>query len=189
VSRIRPAFVPVLAAIALLGGLSGCGAGIGAQSVQTYAPGDGVLADNGTIRVLNALVVAGDGASTGVLSMTLVNVSDHNDRISDITSAGGTVDLTGTRALEAGRSVRFGAGTATAATIGDLSRQPGQTVSLRLTFARSEPITVRTVVVPARGDYAEITPGPETPADESPSISPDPADLTPTPESPSPSAT
>lgn len=186
--RIRPAFVPVLAVISALALLTGCGAGIGAQSLQTYAPADGVLADNGSVRVLNALVVAGDSASTGVLSMTLVNVDDRDDRLSDITSTGGTVDLTGTRGLAAGRSVRFGAGTATAATIDELTRRPGQTVTLHLTFARSEPITLRTVVVPARGDYAEITPGPETPADESPSTSPDAADPPPPSASPSPSA-
>lgn len=190
--RIRPVFAPVLAAISVLALLTGCAAGDGAQSVQTYAPGDGVLADNGNIRVLNALVVAGDAASAGVVSMTLVNIGDRDDQLSDITSTGGTVDLTGTRDLAASDSVRLGAGTDPAATIGGLTSRPGQIVTLHLTFSRSEPLTIRTVVVPATGDYAELTPGPETPAAESPSTSTDlesPSEAPSEPsESPSPSA-
>jgi hypothetical protein len=189
VSRIRPVFLPVLAAIFSLALLTGCGAGSGAQSVQTYAPADGVLADNGAIRVLNALVVAADGVSTGVISMTLDNLGDGRDRISDITSTGGTVDLTGTRALPAGRSVRFGAGTNPSATVDGLTSRPGRGITLRLTFARSEPLTIRTVVVPATGYYAEITPGPETPAAESPTTSVSPTDSQTPSASPSPSAT
>ncbi|MGZ4595994.1 MAG: hypothetical protein ACXV4A_14550 [Actinomycetes bacterium] len=186
-SRIRPVLIPVLAAVASLALLTGCGAGFSAQTVQTYAPADGVLGNNGSIRVVNALVVAGDGATTGVVSMSVVNVGDRADRLTGIESSGGTVDLTGSGVLRAGQSVRFGAGTDPAATIGGLTARPGKAITLRLTFARSEPITLRTVVVPATGDYAQLTPGPETPAAESPSPSDSPTSSESTSGSASPS--
>lgn len=184
-SRIRPVLIPVLAAISAVALLTGCGAGFNAQSVQTYAPADGALADNGSIRVLNALVVAAEGATTGVISTTLVNHGDRTDRLTDITSSSGTVDLTGPGELRPGAAVRFSAGTTPSATIADLTRSPGQSVTIKLTFARSEPLTVRTVVVAASGDYAEITPGPESPAAETPT----PSDTATSTESPTASAT
>jgi copper(I)-binding protein len=180
--------IPVLAAVASLALLTGCGAGFNSQSTQSYAPADGVLADNGSIRALNALVVAGEGSTTGVISMTLANHRDRADRLTGITSDDGTVDLTGSGNLPAGAAVRFGAGTAPSATISDLTRSPGDAVTLKLTFARSEPITVRTLVVPASGDYAGLTPGPETPAPETPSASESAASSESPSASPSPSS-
>jgi hypothetical protein len=180
VHPLRPVLLPVLAACAALL-LTGCGAGFGAQSVQTYAPSDGALADNGSIRVLNALVVAEEGSSTGVISMSLANHGNRDDRLSGITSSAGTVNLTGAGDLPAGSSVRFGAGTSPSATIDGLKRRPGENMTLRLSFTRSGPITVRTVVVPASGDYAEVTVAPSTPAAESSSPT--------ATESPSPSPT
>lgn len=167
-SRTRPRPAPLLLAmtsVALLALVTGCGAGQNAQTVKPFAPADGVLANSGNIRVLNALVVAADGARTGVVSMTLVNRGDTDDTLTGFTSPDGAVDLTGSRDLTAGHAVRFGATTEPAATIGDLAKVPGEEITLRLTFRHTEPITLRTVVVPAAGYYADLTPGPETPAE------------------------
>jgi hypothetical protein len=195
VTRIRPALAPTLAALSTLVLVAGCSAGYGAQSIQPYAPADGVIAERGNVRILDALVVAADGSNRGLLSMTVVNRGDRDDAITDISSPRASINLTGKRVLPAGRSVSFGAGTDPAATVEALSRAPGQEIVLVVRFARTQPITVRTVVVTPTGPYATVTPGPETPDDtdtstESPSVSPTAdagADNTTSP-SPSPSA-
>jgi hypothetical protein len=122
-----------------------------------------VIADSGQLRVLDAVVVSSSGSGRGVLSMTLVNRGDRDDTLTAITSPGGRVDLTGNRALAAGSSVIFGAGTDPAATVESLARTPGQTIGLTLEFARTNPIVLRTVIVDPNGAYASVTPGPETP--------------------------
>lgn len=162
-TRIRPALAPTLAALSVLVLVSGCAAGYNAQTIKPYAPADGVVADSGTIRALDAVVVSGAGTGRGVLSMTLVNRGDRDDTLTAITSPSGRVDLTGARALAAGRSVSFGAGTDPAATVESLRRAPGQTIALTLQFARTRPIVLRTVVVSPDGSYASVTPGPQTP--------------------------
>jgi hypothetical protein len=177
VSRTRPVLTPVLLALLPLVLATGCAAGLHAQTLEPYAPADGVVANSGDIRVLNALVVA-DGTGGGVVSFTIANRGNRDDSLTDLTSPDGTIDLTGTRDLPAGQAVRFGAATEPSATIADLKRQPGQNITLTLTFARVEPITLDTVVVQALGFYSELTPGPETPVDttedstDSPSASP-----------------
>ena len=164
-SRTRPVLTPVLIALASLALTAGCAAGNNAQTLQPYSPGDGVLANSGTIRVLNALVVADATGTTGVVSLTIVNRGKRDDSLTDLTSADGSVDLTGNQALPAGQAVRFGATTEPSATIGDLKSKPGRSITLTLSFAHTEPITLTTVVVPATGPYASLTPGPQTPVD------------------------
>jgi hypothetical protein len=185
VSRIRPVPTPVLSALsslALLAALTtGCAAGQNAQTTQPYSPADGVVANSGDIRVLNALVVAGEAGGDGVVSLTIVNRGSREDSITGLTSPDGTVDLTGMPELPAGKAVRFGATTDPAATISGLASKPGQSIKLTLRFARTEPITLDTVVVPATGAYADITPGPETPVDtttETPTDSASPSEST-----------
>jgi len=148
----------VAAAAAAVSLLAGCSAGFGATTVKPYAPSDGILAESGDIRVLNALVVAGDGGRTGVVSMTLANRGDRDDRLTGLTSPAGTAELSGDTTLPAGGAVRFGTGSDATATISGMTRLAGESIRLRLTFARTEPITIDTVVVPATGDYAELTP-------------------------------
>jgi hypothetical protein len=164
VSRIRPVLTPVLLALTPLVLVTGCAAGMNAQTLKPYAPADGVVANSGNIRVLNALVVE-DPSGTGVVSMTIVNRGNRDDSLTDLTSPDGRVDLTGTRDLPAGAAVRFGATTEPSATISSLVKPPGRTITLRLAFTHSLPITLHTVVVPASGAYADITPGPETPSE------------------------
>jgi hypothetical protein len=160
---MRPVLAPALAALSSLLLLTGCGAGFGAQTIEPYSAADGVVGNSGDIRVLNALVVAAPDTTRGVISFTIVNRGQRDDRLTGITSPGGDVDLTGNADLIAGQARRFGAATNPSATISNLTRPPGEIITLRLTFARTEPVTLRTLVVPATGEYAEVTPGPETP--------------------------
>jgi copper(I)-binding protein len=156
--RRAPA-VAAAAAVSLLASLlAGCSASFNATAVKPYAPADGIYAVSGDIRVLNALVVAGDGGRTGVVSMTVANTGDQDDRLTGLTSPTGTVQLSGDTTLPAGGAVRFGSDTEASATISGMTRLAGESIRLRLTFARTQPITIDTVVVPATGDYAELTP-------------------------------
>ncbi len=162
-TRIRLALAPTLAALSVLVLVSGCAAGYNAQTIQPYAAADGVIANSGALRVLDALVVSSDGSGRGVLSMVVVNRGLRSDILTGITSPTGRVDLTGSRTLPPRSSVTFGAGTDPAATVEALARKPGQTIRLTLQFARARPIVLRTLVVTPIGPYASITPGPETP--------------------------
>jgi copper(I)-binding protein len=147
----------VLTAAALL---SGCSAGFDATSVKPYAPSDGIMADSGHLRILNTLVVASDSFSSGVVVATIVNDGSKADELTSITSPDGKVDLTGDGTIEPGSAVGLSAGTELSATISSLTSLPGETITLHLRFKRADPVTINTVVVPASGPYATITPAP-----------------------------
>jgi copper(I)-binding protein len=159
-ARARTAAATAVSAVAVAALLAGCAAGFDATAAQPYAPADGVLANSGDLRLQNALVVASDSISSGVISATITNRGDTDDELTGLTTPDGTVDLTGDGALPAGTAVRLGSDTDLSATISGLTALPGETITLRLTFARAEPLKVRTVVVPAEGPYASITPLP-----------------------------
>ncbi|MGH8894834.1 MAG: hypothetical protein ACRDWY_16260 [Actinomycetes bacterium] len=149
-----------VAATVALAASGGCSAGFDATSAKPYAPSDGVLANSGDIRVLNALVVGDDIERAGVVSMTVANRGARDDRLTEITSPDATVELTAPVDLPPGGAVAFGSVAGPSADITGLSKLGGETVTLKLTFARAEPVTLRTVVVPAEGDYADLTPAP-----------------------------
>ncbi len=156
---------PAAAAAALaVGLLSGCGSGFDATSIEPYAPSDGILADSGDIRVLNALVVSGSAGTTGVVSASIANRGGTRDRLTDVTTPDGTVDFTGDATLRPGSVIRLSNDTTASATISGLTKLAGETITLRLEFRRADPVTLRTVVVAADGDYASITAAP-TPAE------------------------
>ena len=146
------------AALALTGLLAGCGAGFEATSTKPYAPSDGIMADTGDLRILNMLVVAGASFSSGVVVATIVNNGTEADELTEMTSPNGKVDLTGDGTIEPGAAVAMNAGSELSATISSLTSLPGETITLHLRFRRADPVTINTVVVPATGPYATITP-------------------------------
>ena len=177
-SRRLPTLAALAAVVTATALLGGCSAGFDATSTKPYAPSDGVIASSGDLRVLNALVVAAEGGDEGLVSMTVVNRGTQDDRVTGITTPSGSVAVEGDNRLPAGGSLTFGAA-GTTATVSGLAKAPGQAIELRVAFARAEPVRLRTVVVPAVGEYATLTPSP------SPTPTPSPTE-TPT-ESPSPS--
>jgi hypothetical protein len=110
--------------------------------------------------------------------MVVVNRGSQDDRVTDITTPSGSVAVSGDDELLAGGSLAFGA-TGTTATVSGLDRSPGQQITLKVAFARAEPVTLRTVVVQATDEYASLTP--------SPSPTPTPTESETATESPSPS--
>lgn len=179
-SRRLSTLAAVSAAVLTATFAGGCAAGFDATSTKPYAPADGVVAGAGDIRVLNALVVAAEGADTGLVSMTVVNRGTRDDRVTGITSSAGSVAVEGDDTVPAGGTLPFGAD-ATTATVSGLDRDPGQGIQLKVSFARSEPVTLRTVIVDADGDYASLTPSP------TPTPTPTPTESETSTESPSPS--
>ena len=147
--------------------LTGCSSGFDATSTQDYAPSDGIVAGDGDIRVLNALVVAAEDADDGAVSMTVVNRGETSDRITAILSDAGDVTLGGDTRLPPGGAISFGTEEATA-TVSGLSKEPGQAVELTVRFAKAEPLSFRTVMVLGTDDYASLTP----PASPTPTPSP-----------------
>lgn len=130
-----------------------------AQQARSYS--DGVTADSGPIRVVHALVVAGEGGDEGVVNMTIVNRGDQPERLSAIETDAGTVELPAPQQLPPGIRVHFGVGPdATPVMVRGLKKRPGESLSLVLRFDEVEPIRMRTVIVPADGEYATITPSP-----------------------------
>lgn len=151
--------VSALTAVVVAGALlTGCSAGFGATSTKPYSPADGINADSGTMRALNVLVVGDDSGTAGVVVMTLANRGDKDDRLTGIESPDGTVTLNGSTDIPAGGAVAFSNDTDPSATVSGLGKEAGEAIELKLTFATAKPITVRTVIVPADGDYAGITP-------------------------------
>lgn len=142
--------------------LAGCSSGFEATSLKPYSPADGIQADSGDLRVLNALVVAGEDGSTGLVSATVVNRGDRNDRLTDVTSPDATIVLAGTSDLPASGALTLGSGTDPSASATGLGKAAGENISLTFSFARTSPVTVRTVVVAATGYYAEMGPSPAT---------------------------
>ena len=157
--RLPVLVVPVLAAAVL----TGCGAGFDATSLKPYAPADGVITSSGDVRALNVLVVGppeapeAGGSSSGVVVMSLANTGTRPDRLSAIDTDAGSVTLAAPVPLPPGSAVPFSHDTEHSAVISGLTTRAGEAIELTLQFARAEPITVRTIVMPATGDYAEVT--------------------------------
>jgi copper(I)-binding protein len=139
-----------------------------AQQSRSYA--DGVEGTSGDIRVLNALVVTGENADSGVVSMTIVNRGSRPEQLVAIESNIGTVELSGTQRIAPNRSLSIGAGDGATAIVRGTEAEPGEAVTLTLRFRNADSIRLRTVVVPANGEYETITPSPSpTPSESLPS--------------------
>jgi hypothetical protein len=140
--------------------LAGCAAGFDATAIKPYAPSDGIQVDNGDLRLQNILVVANAAGTSGVVSGAIANRGSADDQLTGITSPDGQVDFTGSGDLPAGSALTLGAGSETSATLSGLTKLAGEAITLRFTFRRADPVSVETVVVPATGEYASITPAP-----------------------------
>jgi hypothetical protein len=156
-TRVGARAAAPLVAVALL---TGCSAGFNAQTSQAYSAADGVLGNSGDIRVADALVVVPGNGATGVLSMTLLNRGTRSDRLVAISSPSGTVQLAGDTTLTPGDPDTYTATSSPSAVMTNVIASPGQNITLTLKFARTAPLKITTVVEPATGVYATVTPAP-----------------------------
>ena len=142
--------------------VTGCASGFDATARQSYAPGDGIQAGSGDLRVVSALVVSPEDSNDGVIMMAVVNNGEQDEEITSVEADEGEVDYTGSHTIPAGETVLFGAESDPSATVRNLRAEAGESITVKISFAEAEPISLRTVVVPATGDYASITPGAES---------------------------
>jgi hypothetical protein len=140
---------------------TGCGSGFDATARQSYAPGDGIQAGTGDLRVVSALVVSPEESSDGVILMAVVNNGEQDEEITSVETDKGDVEYTGSHTVGAGETILFSADSDPSATVRNLGAKPGETITVKISFAEAEPISLHTVVVPATGDYASITPAAE----------------------------
>ena len=100
----------VIAPLALvIAVVTGCGSGFNATARQSYAPGDGIQAGSGDLRVVSTLVVAPEGSSDGAVLMAVVNNGANDEEITSVDTDAGTVEFTGSHVIPAGKTVVFGA--------------------------------------------------------------------------------
>ena len=155
--RVVTAFLIALLTISL----SGCGAGLNASTRNIKQVTDGVEAtvntDGNNIKIVNLLVVeTANGA--GVLVGTLVNSMDQEDVLLGLAINGQVATITGINALAKNTPVIFEGPRANAkAVVPVLGAKAGESIEVRLFFARAGEVTVQAIIRDQRDDYAGIT--------------------------------
>ena len=141
--------------------LSGCGAGLNAETRNLKQVTDGVEAtvntDGNNIKVVNLLVVeTAEGA--GVLVGTLVNSLDQEDALLGVAINGQIASVTGSNVLVKNKPVIFeGPSANIKAVVPILGAKAGQRVQVTMFFARAGEVTVQAIIRDQRDDYAGIT--------------------------------
>ncbi len=186
--RRRLAIAPVTLALLLL---AGCGFSV--QTDQVYQPATGTDNRDGSVYVLNALVVSG-GADTGRLVASMVNENQTTpDKLLNVTGPQLQAASPGAVLIPAGGLVNLATGNPITVTGGGLSA--GKFVTVTFAFANSAQVTMLVPVVDHSGDYAGIPVGVATPSPSStrsasptPSSSPSGTSSASPKQSPSPSS-
>ena len=141
--------------------LSGCGAGLNAETRNIKQVTDGVEAtvntEGNNIKIVNLLVVeTAEGA--GVLVGTLVNSLDQEDALLGVAINGQIASLTGSNVLAKNKPVIFeGPSANIKAVVPILGAKAGQRVQVTMFFARAGEVTVQAIIRDQRDDYAGIT--------------------------------
>ena len=141
--------------------LSGCGAGLNAETRNLKQVTDGVEAtvntEGNNIKVVNLLVVeTAEGA--GVLVGTLVNSLDQEDALLGVAMNGQIASVTGSNVLVKNKPVIFeGPSANIKAVVPVLGAQAGQRVQVTMFFARAGEVSVQAIIRDQRDDYAGIT--------------------------------
>ena len=141
--------------------LSGCGAGLNAETRNLKQVTDGVEAtvntDGNNIKVVNLLVVeTAEGA--GVLVGTLVNSLDQEDALLGVAMNGQIATVTGSNVLAKNKPVIFeGPSANIKAVVPALGAKAGQRVQVTMFFARAGEVSVQAIIRDQRDDYAGIT--------------------------------
>ena len=141
--------------------LTGCGAGLNAETRNLKQVTDGVEAtvntDGNNIKVVNLLVVeTAEGA--GVLVGTLVNSLDQEDALLGVAINGQIASVTGSNVLVKNKPVIFeGPSANIKAVVPILGAKAGQRVQVTMFFARAGEVTVQAIIRDQRDDYAGIT--------------------------------
>ncbi len=155
--RVVTAFLIALLSISL----TGCGAGLNASTRNIKQVTDGVEAtvntDGNNIKVVNLLVVE-TAQGAGVLVGTLVNSLDQEDALLGVAINGQVATVTGSNVLAKNKPVIFeGPSANIKAVVPVLGAKAGESIEVRLFFARAGEVTVQAIIRDQRDDYAGIT--------------------------------
>ena len=141
--------------------LSGCGAGLNAETRKLKQVTDGVEAtvntDGNNIKVVNLLVVE-TTQGAGVLVGTLINSMDQEDTLLGVAINGQVATVTGSNVLAKNKPVIFeGPSANIKAVVQSLGAKAGQSVQVTMFFARAGEVSVQAIIRDQRDDYAGIT--------------------------------
>jgi len=141
--------------------LSGCGAGLNAETRNIKQVTDGVEArvntNGNNIKVVNLLVVE-TAQGAGVLVGTLVNSMDQEDALLGVAINGQVATVTGSNVLAKNKPVVFeGPSANIKAVVPVLGAKAGQSVQVTMFFARAGQVTVQAIIRDQRDTYAGIT--------------------------------
>ncbi len=155
--RLVTAFFIALLTISL----TGCGAGLNASTRNVKQVTDGVEAtvntDGNNIKVVNLLVVE-TAQGAGVLVGTLVNSLDQEDALLGVAINGQVATVTGSNVLAKNKPVVFeGPSANIKAVVPALGAKAGDSVQVRMFFARAGEVTVQAIIRDQRDSYAGIT--------------------------------
>lgn len=150
--------IAVVALVFAAPAISGCGSTLWPTD-EPYNPGVGVNDRAGSVNVLNALVVSGAPGS-GTFIATLVNRDSATaDQLISVDVEGMTVGGGVNPALPASSSLNLASAVGGVVVSGDPKLlAAGRFISVRLTFAKAEPVTIKVPIVANRGPYADLAP-------------------------------
>ncbi len=139
--------------------LSSCGVSFGAQTDQVYNPSVGVDDRDGTVDVLNALIVSGTDGSGTVVASLVDNDQVHADALKGVAGAGQDSSLTATIAGETTIPAGGLLNLATQSNVSATGKRivPGNFVRITFSFDRAAAVTLDVPVVSADNpDYAQV---------------------------------
>ncbi len=140
--------------------LSACG--FDNPTDRVYNPAVGVSDRAGSVDVLNAVIVSADDGTGQLVTALVDNDIDNDDELRSVKGAGDdaaiSVAQTGPVTIKAGGLTQLANETPIVVT-GD-QIQAGRFVTLTLTFAQGEPVTLTVPVVANTNEFAQITPPP-----------------------------
>ncbi len=149
---------PVVIAVSLAAvgwAVSGCGAGFNAQTNQQYQGAEGINNRDGSVYVLNALVVT-DGQGNGTLVGTLIDQSSTADALVSVTATDShgtavkTTKLSNPIALDSQQAVKLQ--TDAAVRLSGKALVAGDILTATFTFQNASPVEIGIpVVVGGRG--------------------------------------
>jgi hypothetical protein len=163
VNATRTKVLTAAAALLALPALSSCGVNFDAQTDQVYTPSDGENSYDGTVDVLNALIVS-DSPGSGRFIATLVNNdTSEADTLEGVQGAGDTAEVTfslegGETEIPPGGSLQLAGDDAAvvAATGSEELLVAGRFVRLTVTFANGEAAELNVPVMAPGETYQDV---------------------------------
>jgi hypothetical protein len=151
--------IAVAAALVAATVMSSCGVNFDAQTDQVYNPAVGVNDRDGSVDVLNALVVSGSAGSGTVVATLVNNDQEKDDSVRGIAGAGQdsslAVQVGGPKAIPAGGLLNLAE--QGKVTVRGEQVLPGNFVEITFSFDRGEAVTVNAPVVSSDNpDYADV---------------------------------